>query len=107
MPKKNKFIQFLYEVIGISLLITFYLDWGFILVRHQRASIPEALINQWLQIASIKYQSKIFPLTNSTEVINTSWINYNSLTIQANNQFRFEIQCFYWSIKIVGDGKII
>jgi hypothetical protein len=35
---------------------------------------------------------KNFPFTNSMEVINTSSINYNSLSIQPNNQFQFEIQ---------------
>jgi hypothetical protein len=85
-PNKNRIIQIFQAIIGItkfSLLITFYLDWGFILVRHRQASIPEALINQWLQTDF---------LTNSTEVINASWNNYNSLSIKANNQFRYEIQ---------------
>jgi hypothetical protein len=77
MPNKNRIIQILQTAIELkfSFLVTFYLDWGFILVRHRRASTPGALINQQLQTTSIKYWSKIFPLTNSTEVINTSWIN--------------------------------
>jgi hypothetical protein len=75
-----------------SLLVTFYLDWGFILVRHRRASTSGAKINQQLQMARIKYQSKNFPLTNSTEVINTSRNNHNSLSIKPNNQFESEIQ---------------
>jgi hypothetical protein len=35
---------------------------------------------------------KKFSLTNSTEVINTSRNNHNSLSIKANNQFESEIQ---------------
>jgi hypothetical protein len=107
MPNKNIIIQILQTAIGItkfSLLIIFYLDWGFILMRHQRVLIHGALINQWLQMAAIKYWSKNFPFTNSTEVINTSWNNYNSLSIRANNQFRFEIQ---YIIKIsIGQLKL-
>jgi hypothetical protein len=95
MPNKNIIIQIFQMAIGItkfSLLVTFYLDWGFILVRHRRASTSGALINQLLQMVSIKYWSKKFPLTNSTEVINTSWNSYNSLSTEANNQFELEIQ---------------
>jgi hypothetical protein len=49
MPNKNIIIQIFQTAIGItkfSLLVTFYLDWGFILVRHQLSSIPGTLINQ-------------------------------------------------------------
>jgi hypothetical protein len=95
MPNKNRIIQILQTVIGItkfSLLITFYLDWGIILVRHRQTSTSGAIITQYLQTAGIKYWSKNSPLTNSTEVINTSQNTYNSLSIKANNQFEFEIQ---------------
>jgi hypothetical protein len=95
MPNNNIIIQILQTAIGItkfSLLVTFYLDWGFILVRHQGASIPGALINQQLQTAGIKYQSKNSPFTNSTEVINTSRNNHNGISIKSNNQFQLEIQ---------------
>jgi hypothetical protein len=95
MPNKNIIIQIFQMAIGItkfSLLITFYLDWGFILVRHLQTSTSGAIFNQWLQAADIKYQSKNFPLTNSIEVINTSRNSYNSLSIKANNQFDLEIQ---------------
>jgi hypothetical protein len=54
-----------------------------------------ASLNVWSLIqstASDKYQSKNFPPTNSTEVINTTWINYNSLSIQANNDFQIKNQ---------------
>jgi hypothetical protein len=63
MPNKNIIIQILQMAIGItkfSLLVTFYLDWGFILVRHRRASTSGTLINQWLQTAGIKYWSENF-----------------------------------------------
>jgi hypothetical protein len=63
-------------ITNFSLLVTFYLDWEFILVRHRRASASGVIINQQLQTAGIKYWSKKFPLTNSTEVINTSRNNY-------------------------------
>jgi hypothetical protein len=62
---KNIIIQIFQTAIGItkfSLLVTFYLDWEIILMRHPRASIPGALINQRLQKASNKYWSKKFPL---------------------------------------------
>jgi hypothetical protein len=36
---------------------------------------------------STNTSQKIFPLP---EVINTSWIIYNNLSIQANNQFQFK-----------------
>jgi hypothetical protein len=95
MPNKNIIIQISQMAIGItmfSVLVTFYLDWGFKLVRHQRASTSGALINQWLQMVGIRYQSKNFPLTNSTEVINTSRNNLNNLSVKANNQFESKIQ---------------
>jgi hypothetical protein len=95
MLNKNIIIEIFQTAIGItkfSLLVTFYLDWGFILVRHRRASTSGAIINQQLQTAGIKYQSKNFPLTNSTKVINTSQNSYSSLSLKANNQFNSEIQ---------------
>jgi hypothetical protein len=95
MLNKNIIIQIFQMAIGItkfSLLVTFYLDWGFKLMRHWRASTSGAKINQRLQTAVIKYQSKNFPLTNSTEVINTSRNNHNSLSLKANNQFGSKIQ---------------
>jgi hypothetical protein len=52
MPKKNKFIQFLQMAIGLTrffILVTFYLDWGIKLVKHQQASRFGALFNQQLQ----------------------------------------------------------
>jgi hypothetical protein len=115
MPNKNIIIQIFQMAIGIitkfSVLITFGLNWGIILVRHRRASTSGAIINQRLQTAGIKYQSKNFPLTNSTEIINTSRNNHNSLNIKANNQFGFRNSIYhiiiYSSIKIVGDRKII
>jgi hypothetical protein len=82
-------------VIGItkfSVLVTFELDWGYKLVRHRRASTSGAKINQRFQTTSIKYWSKNVPLTNSTEVINTSRNSYKSLSIKANNQFGIKIQ---------------
>jgi hypothetical protein len=95
MPNKNIMIQILQTAIGLtsfSVLVTFRIDWGFKLVRHRRALTFGAIINQWLQTAGIKYWYKNFPLTNSTEVINTSRNSYNSLSLKANNQFRSKIQ---------------
>jgi hypothetical protein len=69
------------------ILVTFYLDWVIILVRHW-----QAFFNQRLQTAGNKYQSKNFPLTNSTEVINISIINHKNLNIQANTDFKFKNQ---------------
>jgi hypothetical protein len=95
MPNKNIIIQNFQRAIGItkfSFLVTFYLDWGYKLVRHRQASTSGAKINQRLQTAGIKYQSKNFPLTNSTEVINTSQNNHNNLSLKANNQFGSKIQ---------------
>jgi hypothetical protein len=68
-------------------------------VRHRRASTSGAIINQWLQTANIKYWSKNFPLTNSTEVINTR-NSYNSLSLKTNNQFESKnLTGFLCSIK--------
>jgi hypothetical protein len=90
------------------ILVTFYLDWGIILVRHQQGSMFGALFNQRLQTANIKYQSKNFPLINSTEVINTSWIDYNSLSIQANNDFQIKNLSYYsYFMKFMEDIKIV
>jgi hypothetical protein len=89
MPIKNIIIQFFQTAIGItkfSVLVTFGLNWGYKLVRHRQTSTFGAIINQWLQMAGIKYWSKKFPLTNSTEVIKTSRNSYNSLSLKANNQ---------------------
>jgi hypothetical protein len=61
-------------------------------VRHQRASTYGAFFNKGLQTAGIKYQSKNIPLTNSTEVINTSQNNHNRLSLKGNNQFGSKIQ---------------
>jgi hypothetical protein len=61
-------------------------------VRHQRASTSGVEINQQLQTAGNKYWPKKIPRTNSTEVINTSRNNHNSLSLKANNQFGLEIQ---------------
>jgi hypothetical protein len=102
MPNKNRIIQILQMAIGItkfSLLITFYLDWGIILVRHRRASMNTWSFNQ-LMASDCQQQIlvKKFSLTSSTEVINTSWNNYISLNIKANNQFQFEIQYIYNSL---------
>jgi hypothetical protein len=111
MPKKNKFIQFLHTAIEQTrffILVTFYLDRGIKLVKHQRALMIGAFFNQWLQTAGNKYQSKKFPLTNSTEVINTSWNNYNSLSIQANNQIQLKNQYIKKLLfKVMDDGEII
>jgi hypothetical protein len=95
MPNKNIIIQIFQMAIGIiklSVLITLEIDWGFKLVRHQRASTSGAIINQWLQMVGFIYRSKNFPLTNSTEIINTSRNSYNSLSLKANNQFGSKIQ---------------
>jgi hypothetical protein len=94
MPNKNIFIQIFQMAIGItkfSFVVTFYLDWGFKLMRHRRASTSGVEINQPLQRAGTKYQSKNCPLTNSTEIINN---NHNSLSLKANYQFgsKFNIQ---------------
>jgi hypothetical protein len=65
MPKKNIIIQFLQMAIGItkfSFLIIIYLDWGILLIRHWQASNKGVMCNYQLQMAGIKYQSKIFPL---------------------------------------------
>jgi hypothetical protein len=86
-------------------------------VRHRRASTYGAFFNQGLQTAGMKYQSKNIPLTNSTEVINTSWNNHNSLSLKGNNQFGSKIQYIIklsigqlklWVMeKLFNDSKIV
>jgi hypothetical protein len=65
MPNKNIIIQIFKMAIGItkfSLLVTFYLGWGFILISHQRASTSETLIINNFKQPTSNTNQKIFPL---------------------------------------------
>jgi hypothetical protein len=92
MPNKNRTIQIFQMAIQLtkfSSLVTFFLVWRFLTMRHRQASNKGAIFNYPLQTAGTTYQPKIYLHKYSRGNIKSLKINFIRLNYREFNQTLF------------------